>query len=441
VPSHRPRALALTTLALALLSMSVTACSAGSLGSSAGDGSGTAITFLVDNSPDTVAEAEALAADFNAKNPGTTVRVETRPGGSEGDNIVKTRLSTGSMAEVFLYNSGSLFQQIDPQRNLIPLSAEPFAQNVHEDFAPQVTAGGQVYGVPWGSAYVGGVLYNKRVYEQLGLQVPKTWADFLANSQRIKDAGIAPIIQTYQTTWTSQLFVLGDFHNVAAASPSFAEDYTANKAKYATDPAAIKGFEHLQQVHELGLLNPDFAAAKYEDGLRMLAAGEGVQFPMLSNAIAALQTVAPDKVNDIGFFALPSDDAATNGATTWYPSGIYVPNTTTDARLDAVKSFLAYIVSPDGCQEFSEVSVLTGPLMITGCELPADVPPITKDVQAYFDAGAQSPALEFLSPVKGPSLEQITVEVGSGIRPAREGAALYDADVEKQAQQLGLAGW
>src|ERR1700754_1699328 len=305
VPSHRPRALALTTLALALLSMSVTACSAGSLGSSAGDGSGTAITFLVDNSPDTVAEADGLVADFNAKNPGTTVRVEIRPGGSEGDNIVKTRLSTGSMAEVFLYNSGSLFQQIDPQRNLMPLSGEAFVGNVDEDFAPQVSAGGQLYGVPWGSAYLGGVLYNKRVYEQLGLQVPKTWADFLANSQRIKDAGIAPIIQTYQHTWTSQLFVLADFHNVATANPAFAEDYTANKAKYATDPAAIKGFEHLQQVHELGLLNPDFAAAKYEDGLRMLAAGEGVQFPMLSNAIAALQTVAPDKVNDIGFFALP----------------------------------------------------------------------------------------------------------------------------------------
>ena len=41
----------------------------------------------------------------------------------------------------------------------------------------------------------------------------------------------------------------------------------------------------------------------------------------------------------------------------------------------------------------------------------------------------------------GPSLEQITVEVGSGIRSAKDGAALYDEDVKKQAQQLGLPGW
>ena len=50
-------------------------------------------------------------------------------------------------------------------------------------------------------------------------------------------------------------------------------------------------------------------------------------------------------------------------------------------------------------------------------------------------------ALEFLSPIKGPSLEQITVEVGSGIRKPADGAALYDEDVRKQAMQLGIAGW
>ena len=80
--------------------------------------------------------------------------------------------------------------------------------------------------------------------------------------------------------------------------------------------------------------------------------------------------------------------------------------------------------------------------MIKGCTLPADVPAVVKDMQPYFDRGRRgSPALEFLSPIKGPALEQITVEVGSGIRTAESGAALYDEDVKKQAQQLGLPGW
>ena len=69
------------------------------------------------------------------------------------------------------------------------------------------------------------------------------------------------------------------------------------------------------------------------------------------------------------------------------------------------------------------------------------MPPAVKDLQPYVDEGKVTPALEFLSPVKGPALEQITVEVGSGLRKAEDGAALYDEDVKKQAQQLGLEGW
>ena len=65
-------------------------------------------------------------------------------------------------------------------------------------------------------------------------------------------------------------------------------------------------------------------------------------------------------------------------------------------------------------------------------EVPAERPPV---------ALLAAPALEFLSPIKGPALEQFTVEVGSGIRPAAEAAALYDQDVAKQGKQLGLPNW
>jgi raffinose/stachyose/melibiose transport system substrate-binding protein len=76
-----------------------------------------------------------------------------------------------------------------------------------------------------------------------------------------------------------------------------------------------------------------------------------------------------------------------------------------------------------------------------GATLPADAPQVAKDIQAYIDAKTTTPALEFLSPVKGPSLEQITVAVGTGQTTPAAGAAQYDADVTKQAKQLGLAGW
>ena len=431
---HRRAALAVAAAGLLALG----ACSAGDLGSS---DDGTTVSFLVDNEPSTVKNSEALAKAFNAKNPGIKVKVETRPQGGEGDNIVKTRLATGDMANVFAYNSGSLFQALKPEQNLVALDDQAYQSTIDQVFKTTVTSGGKVYGAPYGAAVGGGILYNKAVYSRLGLQVPKTWAEFMANNAKLKAAGVAPVVQTYQDTWTSQVIVLGDFHNVAAAQPDFADRFTKNQAKFATTPAALRSFQRLQEIHDAGYQNSDFASLKLEQGLKMLAEGGGAHFPILTFALATLAANNPDQVKDVGFFALPGDDADKFGLTVWEPGAFYIPKSTTGAKLDAAKKFIAFAVSKEGCDTIIKTTTPGGPFVIKGCTLPDNVPPAVKDMQPYFDSGANSPALEFLSPVKGPALEQITVEVGSGIRKAADGAALYDQDVKKQAQQLGLPGW
>jgi len=433
---------ALVVVALGALVLS--ACSAGDLGSSKDDGGGkVTLSFLVDNSDTAVKTAEAMGKAFTAANPDITIDVQTRPAGSEGDNVVKTRLSTGDMSDVFQYNSGSLFQAINPRTNLVPLTGEAFLGNVQDQFFETVSEGNDKYGVPFGTALGGGVLYNKDVFKRLGLKVPLTWSEFMANNAKIKKAKIDPVIQTYQTdTWTSQLFVLADFHNVAAAEPDFATQYTAGQKKYATDPAALKSFGRLQEVRDAGYLNKDFASTNNVEGLKKLATGTGAQYPMLTAVISSIETVAPGGIEKVGFFALPGDDAASNGLTAWYPPGVFIPKTTTDAKLAAAKKFLGFIASKPGCEAQTAGVLPQGPYMVKDCPLPAGLPPAVTDMLPYFDKpGASSPALEFLSPVKGPSMEQILIEVGSGIRSAKSGAELYDKDVKKQAQQLGLKGW
>lgn len=402
----------------------------------------TTLSFLIDNAPNTVAWANQLKTDFEAANPDIKIEIEQRPGGTDGDNIIKTRLATGDMDDVFDYNSGSLFQQINPEQNLVDLSGEPWQANVLGTFKQVVTApDGTVRGAPFGAAMGGGILYNIPIYKQLGLSVPKTWDEFMANNAKIKAAGKVPVIQTFGDTWTSQLFVLSDYFNVQAADPSFAADYTANKAKYATTPAAMAGFQHQADVLKAGDLNPDYAAAKLEDGIKDIATGVGAHYPMLTFAISTLQTLVPEHLQDVGFFATPGTDAAKNGLTVWMPAALYIPKSNTD-HLDAAKKFVAFVASKAGCDSLNKAGGGTGPYLIKGCTLPTDVPPAVSDLQKYFDSDTtNAPALEFLSPVKGPNLEQITVQVGSGISTPADGAALYDQDVQKQAQQLALPGW
>jgi raffinose/stachyose/melibiose transport system substrate-binding protein len=398
------------------------------------------LTWTIFNNPNEVATADKLVEAFEAKNPDIKIEVDPIPPGEDGDNLVKTRLSTEDMSDLLWYNAGSLFHALNPTKNFVDLTAEPFEAGILDSFKSVVTEDGKVYGVPIGTALGGGVLYNRKVYDKLGLKVPKSWAEFMANNEKIKAAGIAPVIQTFGDPWTAQLFVLADYYNVQAVEPDFADRYTKNEVKYATDPAALKGFERQEQVFKAGYLNEDFAAAKLEDGLRMVAEGKGAHYPMLSILVGTITKTYPELVNDVGFFALPGDDAAKNGLTTWMPNGLYI--NAKSQHVNEAKLFAAFVASTAGCDAQTAAIGATGPYLVKGCTLPADVPTAVADLLPYFaNDRTTAPALEFLSPVKGPNLPQITVEVGSGFRPAGDGAALYDEDVKKQAQQLGLPGW
>ena len=438
--SSPTRRVLLAGAGIVALAMPLAACSGGG-GSSDGK---VEISYLTQSDDSNTNQAKALIAAFEKANPDITVKLETQPGGTEGDNLMKTKLSTDSMNDVFHYNSGSLLQALNPDQTLVDLSDEDWVDGLTDDFKAVVSTDNGLYGAPWGTSFAGAVLYNKKVYEQLGLTVPTTWDEFIANSEKIKSDGdgVAPILQSYGDTWTSQLFVLGDFANVSKVNPDWAEQYTANdpEAKYVNEPA-FAGFAHGAEVFEKGLLNEDFASMTNAQAMGALATGAGAQYPMLSATISQVQQDYPDNVNDIGVFALPADDAADTAITMWQPNGIYIAKSTEGDELAAAKKFVAFANSDEGCQVQNEGGSIAGPYVTSACTLPDDVPDLVDDIQAYFDADATGSALEFLSPIKGPNLENITVAVGSGITTAEDGAAQYDEDVKKQAQQLGLSGW
>ena len=401
------------------------------------------LTYLVDESQNTVDTSTALANAYMEQNPNVEIIIETRPGGADGDNIVKTLLATGEMADIFWYNSGSLLQALNPSQTLVDISDQAFVENIAEAFIPTVSQDDAIFGVPTGTGMGGGILYNKAVYAELGLEVPVTWEEFVANNEVIAEAGIAPVLGTFGTgsTWTSQLFVLADYYNVEAAEPGWAELYTNNEAKYATTPAALAGFEYMQQAYDLGWFQQDYETEQFEPGLELLANGEVAHYPMLTFVLSTLDANYPDQIDDIGFFAQPGSDPEANGVTLWMPAGTYIPQTTEGENLEVALDFLGFIASVEGTEVVTEAVAPQGPYLINGSSLPDDVLPAVQDLAAYIENGDVYPALEFLSPIKGPNLEQLLIAVGTGQQTAIEAAENYDFDVERQAQQLGIPGW
>src|SRR5699024_789265 len=365
-------------------------CAAAALGLAAGCSGGGSddgtveISWLVNNQESTVQTAEALIEEFESSQDGITVDMETKPSGTEGDNLVKTRLSTGEMNDLFTYNPGSLLQALNPDQTLVDLSDQPWVSDLTEDYQSVVSTDNGLYGLSFGTTFAGGIVYNQAIYDELGLEVPESWDDFMANNEKISAAGYDPVIQTYGTTWTSQLFVLGDFANVLAADPQWAEEYTAGNRSYA-EPPGLAGFKHLEAVAEAGYFNKDFSTATYDDGAKMLAEGTGVQYPVLTFVLDPIKANYPDAVDDIGFMAIPANDPSLTSATIWQPDALYIPTTTEGAKRKAAIEFITFMNSQEACELFNENSPPKGPYPNT-CELPDDVAPLLKDIQGYLEA-------------------------------------------------------
>ena len=287
---------------------------------------------------------------------------------------------------------------------------------------------GEVYGVPGHEfAMGGGIFYNRPIYEELGLSVPTTWEEFAANNEAIKAAGYVPVAQTYGDTWTSQLFVLADYFNVQAEARTSPSDYTANQAKYATTPAALRGFELLQEGFEAGWYNEDFGAANYEDGIRMVAEGEAAHYPMLTFAITAIEESYPESLENVGFFAQPGPRARPTASPSGCPAPSTSPATATTSRSPRTSrtSWLRRRAARSSSTRSAPPARSGGGLRAARRRAAGR----GRHAPLLRGRGRHRPRARVPVPIKGPALEQITVEVGSGIRPAAEAAALYDQDV------------
>ena len=394
------------------------------------------ISILIDTDM-SLAGFNAVAALAEEK-LGIHVDIEYRVGGAEGDNIVKTRLASGTMTDIVGYNSGALLAALNPTEYFYDLSNEPLAERLDETYASSVTVNGELFGVPISSTQAGAVVYNRAVYEEYGLEVPKTWDEFIANCRTIKDAGGIAMIGGFGDSWTSQVLFLGDHYNVVAQEPNFTKDFEAGIAKYATTPAATRSFEKFEDLVEF--YDPAYLADTYDNAVDKIAYGDGAHWIILTQALTNIYSLeGKEVVDNLGVFGIPADEGET-GLTVWMPTSMYVNKNS--ENLDAVLELMDFYTTEEALDAYVSALLPDGPFCIKGYEMPDDAyRAVAEDMQAYFDAGLTHVAMEFETPVKGANCMQICVEVGSGQVTGAEAAAMYDEDCKLQAMQLGLEGW
>lgn len=375
----------------------------------------------------TYAIIEAFEQKYNIK-----VSLELSP----NDDVLVSRAATGDLGDIVDWHSGSLMLNLGPSDNLMDITNEKYVDRINETYLGCVTSDGKIYGVPTSPTYAGGIFYNKQIYQELKLEIPKTWDEFLENCRACKAAGYEGLIGTYGDPWTSQLLLLSDFYYVNKEDPDFASDYTAGKVVLSDSPAYVKSVEKLASQKEV--FNEDFLSTTNDDGWRMMCEGAGGHLVSRTREYVRALEDYPEAEDFIGYFAVPGQDENNMGATIWMPHGYYIAANA--KNVENAKLWQEFVTTEEAVKLYAEKASPMGAFMIKDIDLGDNIRPAIQDTMTYADDGRISAAMEFLCPVKGTNMQQICVQIGSGEITAEEGVKALHEDNKKSAEQLDLEG-
>ena len=88
--------------------------------------------------------------------------------------------------------------------------------------------------------------YNKDIFNELGLEVPETWDQFIEVLDKIKASGMDPIAEGNQDKWPSAHYI-GALNEQLVDDETRAKDYNPKTGEF-TDPGYAEALEKLPAV-------------------------------------------------------------------------------------------------------------------------------------------------------------------------------------------------
>jgi raffinose/stachyose/melibiose transport system substrate-binding protein len=125
------------------------------------------------------------------------------PSSDQYESILQARLTGDDAPDLYTLHANNIGTYYKAG-NLTDLSNEPLADKIYVDVKKTVTAEGKLVAVPLESM-AWGVLYNKDIFDECGLQPPKTLSDLEAICEALKAKGYTPFMLAFQEQWVPQL--------------------------------------------------------------------------------------------------------------------------------------------------------------------------------------------------------------------------------------------
>ncbi len=125
-----------------------------------------------------------ILEQFMQENPGVKISYTTQ--GSDYEQLMKARMASNDLPDIFATHGWSVVRYSEYLR---PLNDQPWFSEIEPSFLDNVqNADGQVFVLPLNMDQ-GGLLYNKKLLTELGVDIPKTWDELKDICEKGKEKG------------------------------------------------------------------------------------------------------------------------------------------------------------------------------------------------------------------------------------------------------------
>lgn len=398
---------ALSVVLVVIMLLSITACGAGQTeGTSKSKGSeGSETTNVSETDDDEDVEVKTLTVttfvdwyksgwealekhiNDNADELGFRLEVETIAGGMQGEEMIKVMFATGELPDMLqFYEPKWIDQAVSGLDLLVDMgeleSLKDYDQNIFEG---KYKYKGGLYGMPMDTTNLLGVIYNKKVFEELGLEVPKNREEFFAVAEKIMEAGKVPLYYAGKDSWTLQSFAHAGFtKDIVDSGKTYEEfwtDMNTNERHYVDNKNFIEAIELSKEFLSKGLVNETFLSDTYDGAQKAVAEGSAAMHINGTWFIDEIAGKYPENLEDLGAFAIPAFDEEYNYVNVFLPSSIGV--TTNCEDIELAKKAIDYITSAEAQQIYADAQ----PGLYINQNITTEITPAHSDLKDIMDAG------------------------------------------------------
>jgi raffinose/stachyose/melibiose transport system substrate-binding protein len=314
---------------------------------------------------------DQIIAGYVAENPGVEIEFQTFEAATY-NTVLTTALTAGQAPDIIHVRAYGGFEAVAAPGYLLPLDDKVPAL---ADF-PQLALDGQrlrrdgrIYAVPFASQTLV-LYYNTDIFEELGLELPRTWEEFLATAQVIQEAGYIPIANGTATPWMNEV-LMGVFAPNFYGE-TFFDEIIAGETTF-EDPRFVAALEKLLELRPY--LAPQHQGVDYPTAQNLFVNELAAMFAGGSWEIANFRNLNPEL--NFGVMAPPAAEAGQAQLVSWFLDGGYAVSADTPHQEAAIR-FINFLASQEFGQQLSDLLANVSPI-------PGVIPndPLLADITAF----------------------------------------------------------